>query len=555
MKKIAIILASLALFMGSAPFVFAAPTFSTFRTIVPETNITYNLGSQALNWYQLFGKYASTTVTSADRFCLTADTCRSSWPASSIVGTISTSTPLTIGGLVYATSNGYPALVSTVATGTVSSSGPIAVTAGQSIVGSGLTISCPTCVTSVTATWPIISSGGTIPSITWGGIATSTNLTAGQVIYATGVGTIGQVATGTLSATSPVTVSAGTSVLGGPATIACATCLTANQTITLTGAVSGSGQTSIATTFSSATSTFPGDILARGISAWQYLNVPFIQATSTTATSTFANGILVNGGTVGISTTTPGQSAAFGITGSAFISNTVYAANFYDTSLQGSNCVSEVGGLLGTTNCVSSIASSGSTLTVSSPTGAVNVDINLTHSNAWTALQTFSNATGTLQTASTGLWIPNAASPVTGTNGQVAINTTTASSSIRYNDGTATRALFPSTDKTFSISTTTLLAYKGLGATSTISWGVTLHAETWQEAACVASSTGTGAIQFEHGNGNLMTYVPITTGVSIVTLSTNNVWARGELRYLRVRAETTLTIDLSCNISVRRDAD
>ena len=62
------------------------------------------------------------------------------------------------------------------------------------------------------------------------------------------------------------------------------------------------------------TTTFNGDILARGISAWQYLNAPFIQATSTTATSTFAGSLAVGGqqfvvdrttGRVGIGTAAP----------------------------------------------------------------------------------------------------------------------------------------------------------------------------------------------------------------------------------------------------------
>ncbi|HEY9481291.1 MAG TPA: helix-turn-helix domain-containing protein, partial [Candidatus Paceibacterota bacterium] len=43
------------------------------------------------------------------------------------------------------------------------------------------------------------------------------------------------------------------------------------------------------------TTTFAGDILARGISAWKYLEAPFIQATSSTATSTFAGNMSLGG--------------------------------------------------------------------------------------------------------------------------------------------------------------------------------------------------------------------------------------------------------------------
>lgn len=51
-------------------------------------------------------------------------------------------------------------------------------------------------VTAVTGTWPIISSGGTTPNLTWGGIATSSNIAAGAaVLYATGVNTFASAAT------------------------------------------------------------------------------------------------------------------------------------------------------------------------------------------------------------------------------------------------------------------------------------------------------------------------------------------------------------------------
>jgi hypothetical protein len=50
-------------------------------------------------------------------------------------------------------------------------------------------------VTSVTGSWPIISSGGTTPNITFGGLSTTTALTQGHLPYITGVNTFGDVAT------------------------------------------------------------------------------------------------------------------------------------------------------------------------------------------------------------------------------------------------------------------------------------------------------------------------------------------------------------------------
>src|SRR5271156_326536 len=44
-----------------------------------------------------------------------------------------------------------------------------------------------TYVTSVGATWPVLSSGGTSPTLSWGGLSTTSNLVTGQIVYASGV--------------------------------------------------------------------------------------------------------------------------------------------------------------------------------------------------------------------------------------------------------------------------------------------------------------------------------------------------------------------------------
>lgn len=71
-------------------------------------------------------------------------------------------------------------------------------------------------ITNIVTTWPF--TGGPITTtgtLTWDGVATSTNPTQGQLTYWTGLKTIGSVATGTLSATSPLSVTAGRSCVGG----------------------------------------------------------------------------------------------------------------------------------------------------------------------------------------------------------------------------------------------------------------------------------------------------------------------------------------------------
>jgi len=57
-------------------------------------------------------------------------------------GTVSTSTIPTVGQLAYWTSNGFPSLLGSVATGTVSSSGGITTTALRSVIGGALSIAC-----------------------------------------------------------------------------------------------------------------------------------------------------------------------------------------------------------------------------------------------------------------------------------------------------------------------------------------------------------------------------------------------------------------------------
>lgn len=134
-------------------------------------------------------------------------------------------------------------------TSTFSSLGGINLTHGCfALNGVCLTSGGGSGVSAVTGNWPILSSGGSTPNITWGGSASSTNRVAGQIDYSTGVNTYGQVATGTVTQSGPITVTSGQSVIGTGLTIGCSTCLTGNQTVTLSGDVTGSGATAITAT-------------------------------------------------------------------------------------------------------------------------------------------------------------------------------------------------------------------------------------------------------------------------------------------------------------------
>lgn len=105
------------------------------------------------------------------------------------------------------------------ATSTWSSTGGINLTSGCfAINGTCIGGGGSGTVTGVTGTWPIISSGGATPNITWGGFATSSPIAAGAAaLYATGVNTFASVATSTPSIGSVLTYTGGTlgNFLGG----------------------------------------------------------------------------------------------------------------------------------------------------------------------------------------------------------------------------------------------------------------------------------------------------------------------------------------------------
>lgn len=74
-------------------------------------------------------------------------------------------------------------------------------------------------VTAVTGTWPIISSGGTTPNLTFGGLSTSTAAVIGNIPYFTGVNTFGNVATTSVSCSGSVSCTSFTAIGASPITI------------------------------------------------------------------------------------------------------------------------------------------------------------------------------------------------------------------------------------------------------------------------------------------------------------------------------------------------
>jgi hypothetical protein len=261
-------------------------TSGTLGSQIGGTNVTLGIANNALTLAQLPQIAAGFIL--GNNTGATANV--TSFATSSLFGTGS-------GGQVLAWNNGVPQWVAT------------------SSINNG--------VTAVTGTWPIISSGGATPNITWGGLSTSSPLAAGgALLYATGVNTVASAATSTLAVGTGLTSSGtlGYQVGGTNSSISfaaiAANSLWANATggsavptaiatsslginfANLVGIASvaqgGTGQTSFAQGWLHSN----GSTLTSSTSP----TVNYITATSTTATSTFAGGVRVTGGGVTINT-------------------------------------------------------------------------------------------------------------------------------------------------------------------------------------------------------------------------------------------------------------
>jgi len=173
---------------------------------------------------------------------------------------------------------------------------------------------------------------------------------------------------------------------------------------------------------------------------------------------------------------------------------------------------------------------------------------------AWSNL--FASGTAYLAnvTISDTLTLASSTNPTINATGEIGINTTNASSSVRYHDGTAERALYDVQYKTISIVSSTLDAYEGKTASSTIPLGVASpHGETWTELICFTDA-GTAEIEFGDGT-NWMDYYKATTATTTRDTSlTNGAFTDLEKRYVRVGKLVTADT-ITCSVGIREAAD
>lgn len=91
-------------------------------------------------------------------------------------------------------------------------------------------------VTSVTATTPIISSGGATPNLTFVGLATTSQPSSSNLLVSNGGAGVYGAATSSLTATSPLSLSQPISVIGTSASVlTCSTCVLTTRALTIAG--------------------------------------------------------------------------------------------------------------------------------------------------------------------------------------------------------------------------------------------------------------------------------------------------------------------------------
>jgi len=166
------------------------------------------------------------------------------------------------------------------------------------------------------------------------------------------------------------------------------------------------------------------------------------------------------------------------------------------------------------------------------------------------------------------LIVPNDADPTVATNSELAVNTTTASSSLRYYDGNNEVAFYASSSHSFTLGTSTIAAYGGSAtATATIPIGISYRGETWEGIKCYTAPDGQYSIEVGDGN-NFMEFINCTNATTTAEFSdqdgvndddgtmTNNTFTWLEARYIRVGTETSSPTGALVIVPIiRKDAD
>lgn len=179
---------------------------------------------------------------------------------------------------------------------------------------------------------------------------------------------------------------------------------------------------------------------------------------------------------------------------------------------------------------------------------ARTIGINLANPNTWTGLQTITNASTTRLTVATEFVLPNSTNPTIANAGEIAINTTSASTSLRWHDGTAERAVSDIVERSFTVASTT-----AMNGTTTVPLGFAKSGETWIDSRCDLDQ---GAADIRFGDGtNYMMFMKLTGTATTTTFSSNNVFTMDEAREMQLGSTTPNWNYLTCTFKVRKTAD
>ena len=155
--------------------------------------------------------------------------------------------------------------------------------------------------------------------------------------------------------------------------------------------------------------------------------------------------------------------------------------------------------------------------------------------------------------------IPNSTNPTVSAAGEVAVNTTAASSSIRFHDGTAERSLYPDQDYsvTFASSTLAYLGSYSATATTTIQMGAGYRPETITQMYCY-TDTGTATVQIGDGvatSTNTVTYVRCTSTGGSFSPTSNNSFTYREKKVMGIGSAIGAPNQITITTTIRKDAD
>ncbi len=327
--------------------------------------------------------------------------------------------------------------------------------------------------------------------------------------------------------------------------------------LSVAGEVVGSYFTATSTT---ATSTF----------AWG-ISTNLLSVNSTTATSTFANGInltngcfaingiCLTGGTGGSGTVTSvAMTVPTGltITGSPITTSgtlaltltagytipTIASTTEWNTALQAPYVLFGQGYAVPATSTAFYFTTARNELTVTNASTTALTVSDLYPTRMWGAIDIGSASS---------LEIPNSATTLTlDASGEIGIMANTASSSLRFYDGTATRALFDTKQGGFTVASTTLVGNAG---TTTIPLGVAYRSQTWLSITCY-TDTGTAGIDVGDGT-NFIPFISVSTTATPVTLSSNNTFILYEKRQVRIGTLASTPNYVTCSWQYRDNAD